>query len=169
MKDNFETALKHVLKHEGGFVNHPSDPGGMTNLGVTKKVWDKYVGYTSTESEMRALTPEAVAPLYRSQYWGTIGDELPSGMDYLYFDASVNMGPGRAAKLLQRTLGVAEDGAIGPKTMAALKAADPVELATKFSEVKEAFYKSLPTFPTFGKGWMRRVAESAEVAKTMFA
>lgn len=168
MKENFDFALKQVLKHEGGFSNDSRDPGGMTNLGVTKAVWDKYCGHVSTEAEMRALTPEVVAPLYKAQYWGKLGDDLPSGVDYLYFDAAVNMGPSRSAKLLQRALGVVEDGIIGPKSIEAINNTDPVKLAEKFSQVKEAFYRSLPTFDTFGKGWLRRVAESAETAKTLF-
>lgn len=167
MKENFEFALKQVLKHEGGFVNNPKDPGGMTNLGVTKAVWDKYCGHVSTEAEMRALTPEVVAPLYKAQYWGQLGDNLPKGVDYLYFDFAVNAGPSRAAKTLQTALGVVPDGIIGPKSLEAIKNADPVALIDKFTNAKEAFYKSLPTFETFGKGWMRRVIESADTAKAM--
>lgn len=167
MKENFEFSLKKVLKLEGGFVNDSRDPGGMTNLGVTKAVWDKYVGYTSSESEMRALSPEVVAPLYKAQYWGTIGDELPKGVDYLYFDFAVNAGPSRAAKTLQAALGVVQDGVIGPNTLKAIKEADPVKLVDKFTAAKEAFYRSLKTFPTFGKGWLRRVEESAQTAKSM--
>lgn len=167
MRDNFEASLKEVLKHEGGYVNNPKDPGGMTNLGVTKAVWDRYCGHVSTEAEMRALTPEVVAPLYKAQYWGTIGDELPKGVDYLYFDFAVNAGPGRAAKTLQTALGVVADGAIGPKTLAAIKQADPIKLIDKFSSAKEAFYRSLSTFGTFGKGWLRRVQETAETARKM--
>ena len=67
MKENFEVALKALLKHEGGFVNHPADPGGMTNLGVTKKVWEEFVGHAVDEQAMRNLTPETVAPLYKKQ------------------------------------------------------------------------------------------------------
>lgn len=167
MKENFEKSLALVLKQEGGYVNDSRDPGGMTNLGVTKKVWDKYVGYTSSEAEMRALTPEVVAPLYKAQYWGSIGDELPKGVDYLYFDFGVNAGPSRAAKTLQNALGVVADGVIGPNTLKAIKEADPVSLIDKFTHAKEVFYQSLPTFATFGKGWMRRVQESAVDAKKM--
>ena len=73
MKENFEVALKALLKHEGGFVNHPADPGGMTNLGVTKKVWEEFVGHAVDEQTMRNLTPETVAPLYKKRYWDEIG------------------------------------------------------------------------------------------------
>ena len=170
MKENFNEALKAILKHEGGFVNHKLDPGGMTNLGVTKKVWEAWVGKAVGEKEMRALTPATVAPLYKKQYWDAVkGDELPAGLDYLMFDFAINAGPGRAIKTMQKAIGTNPDGAIGPKTMAALKAADPTDLIAKFSVEKELFYKALPTFATFGKGWLRRVDESKSHAVTMLA
>lgn len=170
MKENFSKALKAVLLHEGGFVNHPKDPGGMTNLGVTKKVWEAWIGKAVGEKEMRALTPATVAPLYKKQYWDAVkGDELPSGLDYLMFDFAVNAGPRRAIQTMQKAIGTRPDGVIGPRTMAALKAADPTELITKFSMEKELFYKALPTFATFGRGWLRRVDESKSHAVTLLA
>ena len=170
MKENFDSALKMILKSEGGFVNHKLDPGGMTNLGVTKKVWEEWVGKVVGEKEMRALTPATVAPMYKKKYWDAVkADELPTGLDYLMFDFAINAGPGRAIKTMQKAIGTNPDGAIGPKTMAALKAADQADLIAKFSMEKELFYKSLPTFATFGKGWMRRVAEAQSHAVTMLA
>ena len=168
MKENFDEALKAILKHEGGYVHHKLDPGGMTNLGVTKKVWEEWVGKAVGEKEMRALTPAIVAPMYRKKYWDAVkGDELPSGLDYLMFDFAINAGPGRAIRTMQKAIGTNPDGAIGPKTMAALKAADPNDLIAKFSLEKELFYKALPTFATFGKGWLRRVDEAKSHAVTM--
>jgi lysozyme family protein len=170
MKENFDEALKAILKHEGGYVHHPRDPGGMTNLGVTKKVWEEWVGHPVGEKEMRALTPDTVAPMYKKKYWDAVkADELPTGLDYLMFDFAINAGPGRAAKTMQKAIGTTPDGAIGPKTMAALKAADPADLIAKFSMEKELFYKALPTFATFGKGWLRRVDEAKSHAVTMLA
>lgn len=170
MKDNFRQALQAVLQHEGGFVNHPKDPGGMTNLGVTKRVWEEWVGHPVGEKEMRALTPDTVAPMYKKKYWDAVkADELPTGLDYLMFDFAINAGPGRAIRTMQKAIGTTPDGAIGPKTMAALKAADQKDLIAKFSMEKELFYKALPTFATFGKGWMRRVAEAQSHAVTMLA
>ena len=170
MKENFDEALKAVLKHEGGFSNHPSDPGGRTNLGVTQKVWEEWVGHPVGEKEMRALTPAIVAPMYRKKYWDAVkADELPTGLDYLMFDFAINAGPGRAIKTMQKAIGTTPDGAIGPKTMQALKDADQKDLIAKFSMEKELFYKALPTFATFGKGWMRRVAEAQSHAVTMLA
>jgi len=170
MRENFEEALKAILKHEGGYVHHPRDPGGMTNLGVTKKVWEEWVGKPVGEKEMRGLTPDTVAPMYKKKYWDAVkADELPTGLDYLMFDFAINAGPGRAAKTMQKAIGTTPDGAIGPKTMAALKAADPADLIAKFSMEKELFYKALPTFATFGKGWLRRVDEAKSHAVTMLA
>jgi len=168
MISNFPASLALVLKSEGGFVNHPNDPGGMTNLGVTRNVWREWVKHDVDEAEMRALTPELVAPLYKAQYWDACHcSDLIRGVDYAVFDAAVNMGSSRAAKLLQAALGVTADGVIGRATIAAATAADPVELLEAFSLGKEAFYQSLPTFATFGKGWLNRVAHVQDAAEGM--
>ena len=168
MKENFERALAAVLKSEGGFVNNPKDPGGMTNLGVTIKTWESFVGRNVTEKEMRNLTPEMVGKMYQQKYWNAVkADDLPEGVDYLAFDFAVNAGPGRAAKLLQQAVGVTADGAIGPATLKAVAAMQPADLIEKYSAAKESFYRSLPTFETFGKGWLRRVAEVKTISEGM--
>jgi lysozyme family protein len=168
MLSNGPASLALVLQSEGNFVNHKNDPGGMTNLGVTRNVWKEWVKHEVDEAEMRSLTPELVAPLYKANYWDACKcDDLPRGVDYAVFDAAVNMGPGRAAKLLQAALGVTADGAIGRATIAAATAADPAELLEAFSLGKEAFYQSLPTFATFGKGWLNRVAHVQDAAEQM--
>jgi lysozyme family protein len=160
MKENFAEALQKVLHHEGGFVNHPSDPGGMTNLGCTKAVWEEHCGHPVDEKAMRALTPVDVAPLYRRKYWDKIkGDELPTGVDYVVFDCAINSGPGRAAKMLQACVGVEPDGGIGPKTLAAVNSFDPKQLVEDYTKRRLSFLMYLPTWGTFGKGWGRRVAE----------
>ena len=168
MLSNFPASLALVLQSEGGFVNHKFDPGGMTNLGVTRNVWKEWVKRDVDEAEMRALTPELVTPLYKARYWDACRcDDLPRGVDYCVFDSAVNMGSSRAAKLLQAALGVTADGSIGRATIAAATAADPVELLEAFSLGKEAFYQSLPTFATFGKGWLNRVAHVQDAAEQM--
>ena len=170
MKENFDTALRALLKHEGGYVNHPSDPGGMTNLGVTKRVWEEWVGHEVDEKQMRALTPELVAPLYKKKYWDKVcGDELPTGLDLAVFDLAVNSGPGRAAKMLQKVLGVTQDGAIGPQTIAKALNIDSSKLIADYNAERLAFLQALPTWGTFGKGWGRRVAEVTEQATHMTA
>ena len=115
MKENFDKCLKMLLSHEGGFVNHPEDPGGITNLGVTKKVYDEWIGRESTEQEMRDLTPEDVGPIYKKNYWDRVkGDQLPSGVDWWAFDWAVHSGKSRPSKAIQRAVGATQDGAIGP-------------------------------------------------------
>jgi lysozyme family protein len=167
---NWDNAFKMMLASEGGYVNHPSDPGGMTNLGVTKRVWEEWVGRESNEKEMRSLTPEMVEPLYKRKFWDAVrGDELPAGISYLIFDFAVNAGVGRSIKTLQSAVGVTPDGGFGPMTMAAVQAVDPVELVEKFSQAKEDFYRSLNTFETFGKGWLNRVAAVKVKANSMLA
>ena len=169
MKENFDTALKALLKHEGGYVNHPSDPGGMTNLGVTKTVWEEWVGHEVDEKTMRALTPEIVGPMYKAKYWDKIkGDDLPDGVDYAVFDAAVNSGPGRAAKWLQACVGVEQDGGIGPKTLQAVFAFGG-DLVDDYGKRRLSFLMDLPHWATFGKGWSRRVAEVVSVAGNMAA
>ena len=168
MKKNFDQALALVLKSEGGYVNHPSDPGGETMLGVTKRVWEGWVGRPCKAGEMKTLTPALVGPLYKKNYWDVMFcDDLPAGVDYAAFDFAVNAGPGQAKKTLQRALGVTPDGAIGPLTIAAIKEADGPTLLRAFSAEKEKFYRGLNTFDTFGKGWMNRIAHVESDAKTM--
>ena len=168
MKENFDEALKAILHHEGGFVNHPKDPGGMTNLGVTKRVWEEYVGHEVDEKAMRALTPADVDTLYRRKYWDKVrGDELPAGVDYAVFDAAINSGPGRASKWLQTAVGAVPDGAIGPGTLAKVEAMEPAAIIEKYQATRLAFLQSLPTWDTFGKGWGRRVTEVKDAALRM--
>ena len=165
---NWKQAFEQMLASEGGYVNHPADPGGRTNLGVTQRGWEEWVGRESNEKEMRALTPEMVEPLYKRKFWDACKcDELPTGVDDLVFDFAVNAGPGRSAKILQTAVGVPADGGIGPITLAAVKAQDPTALIQKFSDAKEDFYRSLNTFETFGKGWLNRVAAVKIKASSM--
>jgi lysozyme family protein len=170
MINNFEKCLEMLLVHEGGFVNHPDDPGGMTNLGVTKKVWEEWVGHDVSEKEMRNLTPTMVASLYKRKYWDACrADELVSGLDYCVFDVAVNSGVGRAIKLLQQIVGATPDGGYGSITAALVKEAekDPEKIISLFSSRRLEFLESLKAFPTFGKGWSRRVAEVKEKALEM--
>lgn len=170
MKENWQDALANVLKHEGGYVNHPSDPGGRTNLGVTQRVWEEWVKHDVDEKQMRELTPEMVAPLYEEKYWQRVkGDDLPSGVDYVVFDASVNSGTGRASKWLQECVGVQPDGVIGPMTLRTVEAMVPADLVNLYCDKRLAFLRELKTWETFGKGWERRVEEVRSHALTMIA
>jgi lysozyme family protein len=168
MKENWDDCFKRVLKHEGGFVNHPKDPGGMTNLGVTRASWEAYLGRDVSEADMRALTPELVKPFYKTMYWDKIkGDDLPSGVDYAAYDFAVNSGVGRSAKYLQRIAGVTDDGVIGKKSVEAICAYDPSQMVNDLCDMRLNFLKSLSTFATFGRGWERRVHEVAEIGSDM--
>jgi len=165
---NFSKCLSMLLHHEGGFVNHPDDPGGMTNLGVTKAVYEKYIKRNATEAEMRALTKIDVSPIYRSNYWDRGHcDDLPSGVDWSVFDWGVNSGMGRAAKALQRVVGVTADGAIGPMTIKATHNMKPQDVIVKMHSSRQSFYESLTTFKTFRRGWSRRNDETLEAALEM--
>jgi len=168
MRENFDKSLAHLLKHEGGFVNHPSDPGGATNLGVTQAVWEDWIDRAVSEENMKALTPAKVAPLYREMYWDRVkGDKLPAGVDYLVFDAAVNSGASRAAKWLQTTVGAVADGAIGEQTLKQVLLTNPQMIVDKYSAIRLEFLKGRSTWPTFGKGWERRVEEVRVAALKM--
>ena len=160
MKNNFEACFIELLKHEGGFSNHNSDPGGITNLGVTKKTWDEWTGKDNSVDDMKALTPEIVRPLYANRYWDACRcDDLPSGVDYCVFDTAVNSGKVRAIKFLQSVVGTVPDGAIGPVTLASVNVKGPRLVIEQFMDKREAFLRALSTFPTFGKGWLIRTKE----------
>lgn len=171
MKENFDSSLKRVLAHEGGFVNHPEDPGGMTNMGITAQTYAEYTGRrlsTITEQEMRSLTVEMVAPIYKRKYWDKCKcDQLPSGIDYAVFDYAVNSGPARAIKHLQECLAINADGIIGAQTLKYVENALPSELLREYLQRREDFLKGLRTFKTFGRGWMRRVNEVKELAEAL--
>ena len=168
MKENWDACFAMVLKHEGGFVNHPKDPGGMTNLGVTRTNWELYLDRDVTEADMRALTPEMVKPFYKKNYWDRIrGDELPSGVDYAAYDLAVNSGTGRAAKYLQQIAGVTADGVIGPRSMEAIKKCDAEDVVDEICNMRMTFLKNLNTFDTFGKGWTIRVNDVKAKATEM--
>ena len=170
MIGNFERCLKEVLKHEGGYVDHPADPGGATNRGVTKRVWEEWVGHEVTKDDIKALTVDDVTPLYRKRFWDACKcDNLHGGVDYVVFDVAVNSGTGRAAKFLQEAVGVTADGSIGPRTLAAANDFGPNLIINKMCDRRESFYRSLPTFKTFGKGWMRRAEEVRKKALEMLA
>lgn len=165
---SFEKALAHVLKSEGGFVNHPNDPGKATNLGCTQAVWEEWCGHPVTEKAMRSLTPADVAPLYKRKYWDKVkADSLPEGVDYCVFDTAINSGPGRAIKLLQGVVGVDQDGDIGPKTLGAVKSFDPKELIQDYSKRRLSFMMDLPAWQHFGKGWTNRVNDVEKLALQM--
>jgi lysozyme family protein len=159
MKRNFERALAAVLKHEGGYSNHPKDPGGATNFGVTQRVYDAWRKNNGKEPRsVREIEKAEVDAVYWGQYWIMVrGDQLPDGLDYATFDFAVNSGPSKAIKELQAVLGVKVDGIPGNVTIAAAQAADPVKTTDALCDRRMAFLRGLSTYSTFGRGWSTRV------------
>lgn len=152
----FDDAFRELLGHEGGYVDHPSDPGGATKWGVTQAV-ARANGYTG---HMRDYTEDMAKALYWRRYWVPIkADELPPLIRYAVFDAAVNSGNSQAIKWLQRAIGVNDDGVVGPQTLTFARAANPDFVIRRMLGQRLEFMTDLKTWPTFGRGWARRVAE----------
>lgn len=168
MHSNLNRVLDLVLEHEGGFVDHPADPGGATNLGVTIANFRRYVKPGGTVADLKALTRAQAKTVYERQYWDAVrGSQLPSGVDYSVMDYGVNSGPKRAVKLLQRLVGVEQDGVIGPDTLRAVRDVSPLTLVQQYNDARLAWLRRLPTWKTFGKGWENRVNAVRKVASEM--
>ena len=172
MENNFNECLEKVLGHEGGYVNHPDDPGGETNLGVTKEVYEAWCMIEDvSQKDMKDLSVYDVSPIYKLNYWLKAKcDQLPIGVDYVIFDMSVNHGVSRAAKFLQGVVGAEKDGIIGSKTLAMVDEMGKFDMIEALCLEREDFYRNLNTFNTFGKGWLRRNSDvksaSFEMAST---
>lgn len=169
---NYEKCLDLVLEHEGGYVNHPRDPGGATNMGITLRTWESWTGSPATPDDIKALTVEDVKPVYKSRYWDRVsGPALPDGVDLMVFDFAVNSGVRRSAKYLQFAVGAKPDGMIGPMT---LKAVDEYidhygnyRLIRNLRDMRVRFLRKLRTYDTFGRGWMRRVEKTTAFATAL--
>jgi len=157
----FDTAFERLIGHEGGYADHPDDPGGETNWGITLRT-ARESGYFGN---MRELTRDQAKEIYRTAYWGRARcDEYDGAIAFQVFDAAVNHGIGNAIRFLQRAAGVADDGAVGPVTMAAIKAMTVTDVLARFNAARLNFYTQLSTWPSFGKGWARRVAGNLNYA-----
>lgn len=153
---NFDAAFDRLLGHEGGYSNHPSDPGGETMWGVTKRVAQAN-GYSGP---MRGLPRDTAKQIYRRFYWEAVkADQLPEEVRFDVFDGAVNSGVSQSAKWLQRAAGVDDDGIIGPKTIAAAAAVGPA-IAGKYNGHRLRFMADLGTFKDFGRGWARRISSN---------
>lgn len=172
-ESNFARALKAVLAHEGGYVDHPRDPGGATNLGITigtakSNKMDLDRDGDVDKADVRLIKAADAGPVYKAKYWDAVrGDDMPAGLDYALFDYAVNSGPARAAIHLQEILGVAPDGKIGALTLAAVAKWDTIVLINALCDRRMAFLKKLSTWSTFGKGWSSRVSGVIRLAKDM--
>ena len=170
MRTNFPDSLRFVLAHEGGFVNHPRDPGGATNFGVTQRVYDAYRRRKAlAQQSVRHITSPEVSAIYREMYWDRIrADDLPKGLDYAVFDFAVNSGPDRAIKFMQRAIGANADGIIGPVTLEMARRDVPGAIKRMCAD-RLSFKRRLAHFDTFGRGWTRRVNDVQRKALEMAA
>lgn len=158
MRGNFERCLAETLKHEGGWADHPDDPGGATMRGVTIGTYAQFKGRKVTKAELRAIPEADLRVIYRRNYWDKLRcDDLPEGLDLVAFDAAVNSGPARGARWLQQALGAADDGKVGPQTIAAAQRAYAPAAVMRAIAIRRGFLKSLKKWPTFGRGWTDRL------------
>jgi lysozyme family protein len=168
MSDRFPTCLPYILMAEGGNDDDPNDPGGRTSRGIIQREYNSYRASKGEPTQDVWVASDAeVADIYQQQYWLPYCPQMPVGVDLCFFDMAVNSGPVEAATLLQRALGVNDDGHIGIITMGALKTANPIRLISGIADQRTAFYRSLRTFKYFGKGWLARVATIEQTALKM--
>jgi lysozyme family protein len=156
---SYDSALKGVLEHEGGYSNHPADPGGPTNWGITIYDARMYWKANATAADVRAMPLSVAKSIYKTKYWDALRcDALPAGLDYAVFDFGVNSGISRSAKFLQGLVGVRQDGRIGPITITAANEGDAASLISSLCDARLEFLQRLNTWGTFGRGWSRRVS-----------
>ncbi|MBX9595080.1 MAG: hypothetical protein K2X46_12000 [Roseomonas sp.] len=168
----FDRAMAFVLRYEGGFVNHPADPGGATNHGVSLRfarslgrLLDLDRDGDVDADDIMLVTPAEAATLYRRRFWDAVrADDLPPAIAVVAFDTAINCGPARAARWLQGGLGVAQDGSIGPRTLAAALAARVDGVVAEMLTQRLIHHASLPTWPTFRVGWTRRCVALLQLA-----
>lgn len=156
----YAQAISRLLASEGGYVNHPSDPGGPTNFGITIADYRRYMRPDATAADVRVMNVEEAKAIYREKYWRAMRcDELPAGVDYCVFDYAVNSGTGRVPKVLQRVLGIGVTGRMDDATLAAVRKRETRALVQAICDERLRFLQGLKTWPVFGKGWSRRVGE----------
>lgn len=165
----YDEALRRLLIHEGGYSDHPSDPGGPTNFGITIHDYRRYIDANGTAADVRRMSVDQAKAIYRVKYWHALRcDDLPAGVDYAVFDYGVNSGIGRAGKVLRCVVGLdASTWAVTDDVIAAVKRRPPIALIDAICDERLRFLQSLRTWPTFGTGWGRRVREVRAAATTM--
>jgi lysozyme family protein len=156
---NFDEAFHHLLGHEGGYSNHPEDPGGETMWGVTKVV-ARENGYNGL---MKDMPTEVAKSIYKAKYWEAVqAEKLPPTIRYAVFDAAVNSGPGTSIKWLQEAVGATPDGVLGPKTLAAINELHPDGILRRMLSKRLRAMTNMRGWPSFSAGWARRVATLLE-------
>lgn len=165
MKLSFDLALKLVLEHEGGYTNEKTDPGGPTNWGITIYDARAYWKHDATAFDVKSMPLEVAKDIYHAKYWDALEcDDLPAGVDYAVFDYGINSGVSRAAKVLQALVGAQTDGHVGPKTIKATSETESLALIKEICDERLEFLKRLHNWPTYKKGWTRRVSEVQHTA-----
>jgi len=150
---NFDDAFQLLIGHEGGFVNHALDPGGMTKFGISNRA---YPG-----EDIRGMTLERAKVLYQRDYWGPAGcDAMPDGVKFSLFDMAVNSGVKPAIRCLQKAAGVEDDGVLGPITLRAVASMSTSKFIARFNGHRLQLMSSLSTWPAFGRGWANRIAKN---------
>ena len=151
----FDQAFERLIGHEGGYVDHPADPGGETKFGISKRAYPS--------EDIKGLTLDRAKEIYLRDYWKPAGcDSVPDGLKFDLFDMAVNAGVRTAARCLQRAVGETADGIIGPKTLLAIEMESVARLCARFNGYRLEHLASLPTWPAFGRGWARRIASNLQ-------
>ena len=160
-RSNYDECLRRLLAHEGGYTNHPSDPGGPTNFGITIFDYRKYVKPNATAADVRAMKIDEAKAIYRAKYWAAQRcDDLPPGVDDSVFDYGVNSGIGRSGKVLRRVVGLPDNtSVINDEVLRAVAKRDAKAIIVAINDERLRFLKGLKTWPVFGAGWGRRVSE----------
>lgn len=160
MSNHFQQCITFILKHEGGYVNHPRDPGGETNMGIAKKFYPHV--------DIKNLTVSQASEIYYNDYWlKNKCDQMPLKVALVVFDSTVNQGFVAAAKILQRALKVKDDGIIGPATLAAIKKVNQLDLISEFTSYRSLYYANTRNLDAFGLGWYRRTIDSYRYALSL--
>lgn len=172
MRKNYPTIMEHTFQWEGGYVDHPQDPGGATNMGITFSVLREWRGQPITKQDVRNLTREEAIDIYKAKYWNKVwGDIMPSGLDLVMMDAGVNSGIFASIRWVQRALGnVNKDGKLGPQTYGAIqKQPNMVEFVEKCVTERLKSVRQFRNYAVFGRGWENRIASvlhrATELAK----
>lgn len=166
---SFDTAVNLVLKHEGGFVDNPLDPGGPTNMGVTQNVYSAWLGRPATAADVKAMPVSDAKAIYAQRYWKLVGGDniIDQDLANWVFDMSVLRGVQAASKAVQTVLGVVVDGAIGPKTIAALNAYDADAFLLRFYKLCVTAFVGIVSQKTnqlvFLPQWLKRAGEMLDV------
>ena len=169
---NFPACLDFTLAQEGGFVDMRDDRGGATNMGITLATLAAYRGHEVTVGELEAMTQAEAEAIYVADFWRPVnGDALPPGLDLMVFDMGVNAGPRRSAEQLQAVIGVAQDGIVGPRTLAAVQMVSPRLLIARLGYAQQVYYNGIvqasPSQSVFLAGWLARCSDRTAAAKTM--